>query len=76
MVRLLGGGEALASIRLLLFTKGRRVYAYLHYKARGRNVSRYIGDATADDRREALRLAWDQAREKGMMDEQPPAGTS
>jgi hypothetical protein len=46
--------------------KSRRIYGYLHFRYEGRNVSKYIGDATADSRGDALRLAWSAARKKGL----------
>ncbi len=67
LVHLPDGSTATASVRLILFKKARRLYAYLHYKAGGRNVTRYIGQATADDRAEALRIAWELAHERGML---------
>jgi hypothetical protein len=47
--------------------KSRRLYGYLHFRYQGQNVSKYIGEATADSREEALRLAWNAARKKGML---------
>jgi hypothetical protein len=47
--------------------KSRRVYGYLHFRYQRQNVSKYIGEATADSREEALRLAWSAARKKGLL---------
>jgi hypothetical protein len=66
-VTLPDGQTATASIRLLLFEKARRIYAYLHFRTEGRNVTRYIGEATADDRAEALRIAWNKAHRRGLL---------
>jgi hypothetical protein len=48
--------------------KGRRVYAYLRYSVGGKTITKYVGDATADSRPAALRKAWRQARDKGLLD--------
>ena len=65
------GRTATASISLQHFAKSRRVYAYLRFKSGGRTTRRYVGDATARTREEALRIAWTKARERGLLT-QPP----
>ncbi len=67
MVRLPGGQTRTASVRLLYPKKARQLYAYLHYSAENKNVTRYIGEATADTREEALRIAWRLAHKKGLL---------
>jgi DNA mismatch endonuclease (patch repair protein) len=59
-----GERQPTASVRLSLFPKTRRLYAYMSFKARGRNWQLYVGDATADSRPEALRRAWGLIEEK------------
>jgi DNA mismatch endonuclease (patch repair protein) len=76
VVRLSDGGTATASVRLLLFDKARRIYAYLHFSHEGHKISKYIGEATADSRGDALRIGWQTARRKGLLDRpiQVPTG--
>lgn len=69
MVKLLDGGSAIGSIRLQRLPKSRRVYAYLRYSVDGKTRTKYVGDATMDTRAEALKLAWRQARDSGLMSE-------
>lgn len=52
------GTVATASIALHMPRGSRRVWAYLRYKSDGRTHRIYVGEATADTRDEALRLAW------------------
>src|SRR5437763_5013573 len=66
LVKLSNGRTATASIRLQVFPKGRRVYAYLSFKCEGRNVIEYVGEATAATREEALRKAWTAVAERGI----------
>ena len=61
------GRTATASIQLALFPKSRRLYAYLTFKTSGRNVSVYVGNATAPTRKQALRAAWRKVAERGML---------
>ncbi len=65
-VALSDGGVALASIELK-FLGGRRIYAYLRYMRGGRTVSRYVGDAAGDTRRERLSRAWARAVDLGLL---------
>jgi DNA mismatch endonuclease (patch repair protein) len=46
-------------------------YAYLRYSQGGRTVTRYVGKATATTREEALRLGWELAHSKGLLDQRP-----
>jgi DNA mismatch endonuclease (patch repair protein) len=57
----------MASISLKPVPGGRRVYAYLRYKDQMRTVTRYVGDASAMTREEALALGWTAAFEKGLL---------
>lgn len=66
-VPLRGGGFALASVELKLWSKSRRLYTYLRHQEGGRTVSRYIGQVRATDRENALRDAWKEARAKGLL---------
>jgi DNA mismatch endonuclease (patch repair protein) len=66
-VELADGRAATASISLQAFKKSRKIYAYLRYKAQGRTNNRYVGDATAQTREEALAIAWAKARGKNML---------
>jgi DNA mismatch endonuclease, patch repair protein len=68
-IRLLDGRTATASIRLQHLPKSRRVYAYLRYSVDGKTITKYIGDATAKTREEALKQAWDQAHSGSLMTE-------
>lgn len=61
------GRCATASIELKLWKDSRRVYAYLRHQQDGRTVSRYVGEATAPTREEALARAWRLARAKGLL---------
>ncbi|MEX0682298.1 MAG: hypothetical protein WD472_02455 [Dehalococcoidia bacterium] len=61
------GSTATASILLHMPPKGRRVYAYLRCKKGGRNHRKYIGEATADTRADALRLAWEEVRRRELL---------
>lgn len=66
-VRLPGGGAATASVRLKCLPNSRRVYAYLRYSMSGRTVTKYVGDATAPTRPDALRKAWKLVHQKGLI---------
>jgi hypothetical protein len=59
LINLPGGGSAMASIRLKCLPNSRRVYAYLRYSLAGKTVTKYVGDATAPTRHEALRKGMD-----------------
>jgi hypothetical protein len=61
------GSTATASI--LLIPKKRRIYATLRCKHGGRNHRRYVGDATADTRNEALRIAWQKVHKGQLLDD-------
>ena len=63
-VRLANGKVATASIQLKRFKKGLKVWAYLRYQDGPKTVTKYVGDATAPTRGEALRVAWTLARKK------------
>lgn len=67
LVSLPGGGSAMASIRLKCLPHSRRVYAYLRYSLAGKTVTKYVGDATAPTRFEALRKAWKLARKRSLV---------
>jgi DNA mismatch endonuclease (patch repair protein) len=71
LVELTNGQTATASISLQHFKRSRRVYAYLRYKSGGHTTQRYVGDATASNREEALAIAWKQARAKKLLTESP-----
>jgi DNA mismatch endonuclease (patch repair protein) len=58
------GRQPTASVRLRLFPKSRRLYAYMSFKTRGRNWQLYVGEATAENRAEALRRAWQLIEDK------------
>jgi DNA mismatch endonuclease (patch repair protein) len=66
-VRLTDGRTAIGSIRLRHLPKTRRVYAYLRYSRNGQTITRYVGDATANTRGEALKKAWAEARRRGLL---------
>ena len=66
-VHLPGGSSATASIRLKCLPSSRRVYAYLRYSSAGKTVTKYVGDATAPTRLEALQKAWELARQKSFI---------
>jgi hypothetical protein len=66
------GTTATASISLERFPRARRLYAYLRYKHEGHNYRRYVGDASAQTREEALRIAWRLVREKGLLAHKAP----
>lgn len=68
LVGLHDGRTATASVELKKPVKGRRVWAYLRQTLDGRTVNRYIGEATARTRAAALRLAWQQAHNKSMLE--------
>lgn len=57
----------MASIRLKCLPNSRRVYAYLRYSLAGKTITKYVGDATAPTRPEALRKAWKLARERSLI---------
>jgi DNA mismatch endonuclease (patch repair protein) len=61
------GSTARASLYLKALPRNRRLYAYLRFRHRGRNEDVYVGDATADTRREALRLGWQLAFAKRLI---------
>lgn len=61
------GTTATASIALKHFAKTRRVYAYLRYSVAGKTITLYIGDATADCRKDALRIAWRIVHERKLL---------
>jgi DNA mismatch endonuclease (patch repair protein) len=65
------GRRATASIHLEAIKRSRRVYAYLRYKAGGRNYRIYVGDASAETRAEALRRAWGLVQEQGLLGRPP-----
>ena len=68
MVRLPGGKTARASIELKEFTRTPgRTWAYLRYSVGGKTVTVYVGNVTAPSRAEALKLAWQLARSKGLL---------
>jgi DNA mismatch endonuclease (patch repair protein) len=66
------GRTAAASVELKALPKSRRVYGYLRHSDGRRTVNRYIGQVTGTTRAEALRDAWRQAREKGLLDSGSP----
>jgi hypothetical protein len=66
-ISLPGGGSAVGSIRLKRLPNSRRVYAYLRYSLAGKTITKYVGDATASTRPEALRKAWKLARERNLV---------
>lgn len=70
--RLDGKGTALASVELKLMSDSRRVYAYLRWHEEGATQARYLGEATADSRADALAKAWREARERGLISGCPP----
>ena len=72
LVQTVDGATPRASVRLVLPPRSRRIYAYLVFKHGGRNVTRYVGDASADTRKDALAKAWATIRAKGLL-EPPPA---
>jgi hypothetical protein len=53
-------------MRISLFSKSRRLYAYMCFKAYGRNRRFYVGDVTAETRDEALAKAWTIVQVKGL----------
>lgn len=61
------GGEATASVVLMSFRNGRRVYAYLRFKYRQKNRRLYVGEASALTRRDALHRAWCLVEEKELL---------
>ena len=60
------GRRLLASIALKRVKSPYRAWAYLRYKDR-RTVTRYIGNATADTRAEALEIAWRIVHSRGLL---------
>lgn len=69
-VSLLGGGTATASVSLSPRREGGGVNASLRFKHDGRTFRRTIGEVNADSRVEALRLAWEIAKERNFLIEQ------
>jgi DNA mismatch endonuclease (patch repair protein) len=66
LVPVASGSSATASIELKDLG-GRRVYAYLRYSVRGRTVCVYVGEAAGSTRTERLTSAWEQARQRGLL---------
>jgi DNA mismatch endonuclease (patch repair protein) len=66
LVPVASGLSATASIELKDLG-GRRVYAYLRYSVGGRTVCVYVGEAAGSTRLERLTSAWEQARERGLL---------
>lgn len=63
------GRTATASISLKHMPGSRRVYGYLRYSVGGKTITKYVGDATASTREQALRRAWREAHRKGLLAE-------
>jgi DNA mismatch endonuclease (patch repair protein) len=60
---------AVGSIALRLYPKSRRVRAYLRWSDRGRTRERYVGEVTADNRKDNLAHAWRLVAERGLTDQ-------
>ncbi|MFI0908939.1 very short patch repair endonuclease [Streptomyces abikoensis] len=73
----LGDGRyARASIALKLYRRTRRIRAYLRWSQDGGTQERYVCEVDRATRGENLAEAWRQAREMGLVSEQPlPAGS-
>jgi DNA mismatch endonuclease, patch repair protein len=67
-MHLANGTTATASVELKHFAKTRRIYAYLRYSFAGKTLTLYVGDATADCREDALRLAWSTVHKRKLLD--------
>ena len=59
--------EATASVQLFRNQGDRRIYAVLRFKSGGSTTTKYIGEATAPSRADALRRAWEGAHEKNLL---------
>lgn len=73
----LGGGTfARASIALRLYPKTRRVRAYLRWSDSGQTRERYVGEVDQPTRAANLAQAWQIARTRGLVTEEPlPEGS-
>lgn len=69
LVTLAGGDCAIGSIALRLYPKSRRVRAYLRWSDHGRTRERYVGEVTADKRRDNLAQAWRLVEERGLTEQ-------
>jgi DNA mismatch endonuclease (patch repair protein) len=65
------GRTATASVALRHNPRSRRVYAYLRWFDGGRTRERFIAEATAPTRAEALVAAWIAVRERGLVQTDP-----
>lgn len=69
-VRLGGGGYARASVALRVYSRTRRIRAYLRWSERGRTKERYIGEVDFPTRAANLAQAWSMAHEAGLVTEE------
>ncbi|MEU9268656.1 very short patch repair endonuclease [Streptomyces sp. NPDC048251] len=69
----LGDGRyALASIRLKVFPRTRRIRAYLRWSDGGRSPARYICEVCDSTRARNLAAAWAEAKARGLVVAKPP----
>ncbi|MEU8118644.1 very short patch repair endonuclease [Spirillospora sp. NPDC049024] len=64
IIRLADDRSAIASIRLRLPPKSRRLYAYLRWSIGGQTFERYVGEVRGTNRAENLAEAWRIARDR------------
>jgi DNA mismatch endonuclease (patch repair protein) len=67
-VRLSGGRCGHASIAFRVWSKGRRIYAYLRWSDGGKTNERYVGEVDRDNRAANLAQAWHAVHEAGLLD--------
>lgn len=67
------GRHACASIELKVYTKTRRIRAYLRWSDKGKSPAVYVGEVDRDTRAENLAAAWEAAKSRGLL---VPAPTS
>lgn len=65
--RVVTRGAVRTKAKVRLSIKSGKVQAALFYKAHGRDFRRPIGSIDAQDRKMALKTAWDMAKVKGML---------
>ncbi|MFF4988964.1 very short patch repair endonuclease [Streptosporangium saharense] len=61
------GRRACASIDLKVYAKTRRIRAYIRWSDNGKSPAIYIGEVDRDTRAENLTVAWQAAKDKGLL---------